>query len=272
VRIRIVSLSALALTLTLGLAACGSGSSGYAPDPAPPSYPPVAATAVPQAGTHTSVNRTPHTSTTSRPAQPAQPAFKGLQMGDNGPKVRALQQRLSQLGFWIGGTDGTYGDTTQQAVLAAQKALGLSRDGVAGPITLAAVKRGVSVSARSTSGHWLEIDKTRQLLLVVTNGKVDAILNTSTGSGQAYRQGGQTYTALTPSGQFAITRQVDRMDPGPLGDLWRPKYFNGGIAVHGAPVVPGYPASHGCTRVSNAAIDWIWNTDQAPIGTRVWVY
>jgi len=98
------------------------------------------------------------------------------------------------------------------------------------------------------------------------------ILNTSTGSGQAYQQGGQTYTALTPAGQFTIFRQVDRLDPGPLADLWRPKYFNGGIAIHGAAVVPGYPASHGCARLSNAAIDWIWSSNQAPIGTRVWVY
>jgi lipoprotein-anchoring transpeptidase ErfK/SrfK len=269
VRTRPVSLSMLAVTLVFGLAACGSNDAGYAPDPPAPSYPP--ATAVPHAGTHAAVNKPPRTPA-SPPARLAPPADSGLQMGDTGPKVMALQKRLSHLGFWIGAADGTYGDTTQQAVLAAQKASDLTRDGVAGPATLAAVKRGVSVHARSTSGHWLEIDKARQLLLIVTNGKVGAILNTSTGSGQAYQEGGQTYTALTPSGQFTISRQVDRLDPGPLGDLWRPKYFNGGIAVHGAPVVPAYPASHGCTRVSNPAIDWIWSTGQAPIGTRVWVY
>lgn len=184
----------------------------------------------------------------------------------------ALQQRLVAQGFWISATDGSFGTTTEQAVLAAQKAAGLGRDGVAGPLTLQAVQRGISVRPRSTSGHWLEVDKTRQLLLIVTNGKVNTVLNTSTGSGQAYQQGGQTYTATTPAGQFAIFRQVDGDDPGPLGDLWRPKYFNGGIAVHGAAAVPAYPASHGCARLTDAAIDWIWSTGQAPIGTRVWVY
>lgn len=183
-----------------------------------------------------------------------------------------LQKRLTQLGFWLSGSDGSYGDTTEQAVLAFQKAKGLERDGVAGPQTMKAVETGVTIQPRSTSGHVLEVDKTRQLLLIVNDGKVADILNTSTGSGQAYQQGGQTYTALTPSGQFTIFRQVDGDDPGPLGDLWRPKYFNGGIAIHGAPVVPGYPASHGCARLSDAAIDWIWSSNLAPIGTHVWVY
>jgi lipoprotein-anchoring transpeptidase ErfK/SrfK len=183
-----------------------------------------------------------------------------------------LQKRLGRLGFWLSGSDGSYGDTTEQAVLAFQKANGLERDGVAGPQTMKAIDAGVTIQPRSTAGHVLEVDKTRQLLLIVNNGKVADILNTSTGSGQAYRQGGQTYTALTPSGQFTIFRQVDGDDPGPLGDLWRPKYFNGGIAIHGAAAVPGYPASHGCARLSDAAIDWIWSSGQAPIGTQVWVY
>jgi lipoprotein-anchoring transpeptidase ErfK/SrfK len=57
-----------------------------------------------------------------------------------------------------------------------------------------------------------------------------------------------------------------------LGDMWRPKYFNGGIAVHGSPSVPPYPASHGCVRVSNAAMNWLWDVWGMPRGTRVLVY
>ena len=49
----------------------------------------------------------------------------------------------------------------------------------------------------------------------------------------------------------------ERQRRGPLR-LWRPRYFNGGIAVHGSPSIPAYPASHGCARVSNAAMDMIW--------------
>ena len=32
----------------------------------------------------------------------------------------------------------------------------------------------------------------------------------------------------------------------------------GGVAVHGAPRVPNYPASHGCIRVVNPVMDLIW--------------
>jgi lipoprotein-anchoring transpeptidase ErfK/SrfK len=46
----------------------------------------------------------------------------------------------------------------------------------------------------------------------------------------------------------------------------------GGIAIHGDSSVPAHPVSHGCVRVSNQAIDWIWATGSDPIGTPVWVY
>ena len=35
----------------------------------------------------------------------------------------------------------------------------------------------------------------------------------------------------------------------PLGQLYQPYYFDGGIAVHGYTSVPTRPASHGCTRI-----------------------
>jgi lipoprotein-anchoring transpeptidase ErfK/SrfK len=54
--------------------------------------------------------------------------------------------------------------------------------------------------------------------------------------------------------------------------LYRPKYFTGGVAVHGFPDVPPYAASHGCVRVTNAAMDWLWATGRTPIGRPVWVY
>ena len=78
--------------------------------------------------------------------------------------------------------------------------------------------------------------------------------------------------ATTPAGTYSTFRSVDRLDKGPLGDLWRPRYFNGGIAVHGSGSIPGYPASHGCARVSNGAMNMIWSADLMPIGGRVTVY
>jgi lipoprotein-anchoring transpeptidase ErfK/SrfK len=193
-------------------------------------------------------------------------------MGSQGPAVLALQQKLTALGYWLGAPSTTYGQLTEQAVVALQKAAGLPRDGVFGPHTAQALAEGIRPTAHSTSGHVVEIDLSRQLLLLVTTGHVDAVLDTSTGSGATYTVNGQTSIAATPTGVFQIFRQVDGNDHSPLGVLWRPKYFNGGIAIHGYPDVPPYPASHGCVRVSDAAINWIWNDNLAPIGTRVLVY
>jgi lipoprotein-anchoring transpeptidase ErfK/SrfK len=196
-----------------------------------------------------------------------------LHRGAQGQAVQALQQRLADLGYWIGPVDGEFGMLTQQAVYALQKAAGIARDGVVGPDTRAALDRGVRPAARTTSGHLVEVDLDRQLLLLVDNGRVQRIFNTSTGTFEYYWYGGNRHLADTPRGTWSVYRQVDGWDSGPLGNLDRPKYFNRqGIAVHGYPNVPPRPASHGCVRVSLAAMDWLWRTGQLPVGTTVRVY
>ncbi|BBH65608.1 peptidoglycan-binding protein [Actinoplanes sp. OR16] len=197
---------------------------------------------------------------------------KKLKSGAEGAEVLALQTRLAELGYWNGKVDGKFGGTTQQAVFALQKAAKLGRDGVVGPKTQQALDRGVRPEARSTDGRFVEIDLKRQLLMLVSDGEIEQIFNTSTGSNTYYEQEGETYLADTPRGKFKVSRQIDGWRDAPLGLLWRPKYFNGGIAVHGAPSVPAHPASHGCARVSIAAMNWLWTNDKIPIKTRVWVY
>jgi lipoprotein-anchoring transpeptidase ErfK/SrfK len=185
--------------------------------------------------------------------------------------VLALQQRLSALGYWLGTPDGVYGDLTEQAVLALQKAAGLTRDGRAGPKTAAALREGARPVPQSAAGRVVEIDFRRQLLLVVQDGVLLRALNTSTGSGATYWYRGSARWAVTPKGHFAVYAQIDGLRVSPLGLLWRPKYFHGGIAVHGSPSVPAWPASHGCVRLSYPAMDMIWGEGLMPVGTPVWV-
>jgi len=197
-----------------------------------------------------------------------------LRAGAHGPEVLALQRRLSSLGYWLGGADGSFGDLTRQAVMSIQKVAGLLRDGECGPLTWARVDAGLRPRARSSRGHVVEVNKATQTLLIVDSGAVRRIYNTSTGSGQRYFQD-KTKTwhmALTPSGSFRVFRQVNKWDDGPLGKLYRPKYFNGGIAVHGLASVPAYPASHGCCRVSLPAMDNLWGAGGIAVGTSVRVY
>lgn len=202
------------------------------------------------------------------------PAPVELARGATGERVVALQQRLADLGYFIGAPDGDFGGGTQQAVWALQKAAGLSRDGVVGPATQAALDEGVTPQPRSGSGKVIEIDLDRQLLLAVEDGRVVTVINASSGNGESYEAKGRTYRASTPRGDFHVGRQVDGNHSSSLelGDMWRPKFFTGGIAVHGSGSIPPWPASHGCVRVANSAMNWLWDSWHADPGTTVLVY
>jgi peptidoglycan hydrolase-like protein with peptidoglycan-binding domain len=196
-----------------------------------------------------------------------------LQEGDTGAAVLELQERLTALGYWLGTPNGVFGDSTQQAVYALQKAAGLSRDGVAGSATDQAIAEGIVPHPLSTGGYVIEVDLAVDLLMFVDNGKLLWTLNTSTGGGYTYYNGSGGYdVATTPTGVFNIYYTVNGSVTDYLGTLWRPRYFYSGFAIHGDGYVPPYPVSHGCVRVSYEAIDWIWAENLAPIGTEVWVY
>jgi ribosomal protein L24E len=193
--------------------------------------------------------------------------------GDAGPGVADLQRRLESMGYWTGGANGVYGPLTQQAVWAFQKVNGLGRTGVVDPATRAAFRTARRPLPRSTTGYVVEVDKARQVVIVARAGRAEWVFNTSTGTERPYTWEGRTYLADTPPGLWRVDRQVDGVRHGALGTLYRPKYFHrDGIAFHGYPSVPPYPASHGCVRLTNAAINWIWDNGVIPLGTAVWVY
>jgi hypothetical protein len=61
---------------------------------------------------------------------------------------------------------------------------------------------------------------------------------------------------VTPGGSYGFYRQGRGWETGPLGSLYNPVYFNGGIAVHGSRSVPAQPASHGCIRIPMSVAEW----------------
>jgi peptidoglycan hydrolase-like protein with peptidoglycan-binding domain len=194
--------------------------------------------------------------------------------------ISALQQRLDNLGFWVPDYDGSFGPVTSQAVLAFQKYLGLPLTGTVDAYTALLLNMdGLRVTGQSTSGNRMEVDLTRQLLFVVRDGKTVWAVNTSTGSGAFYdepnqKDGGRiSGTAITPVGVFHVYREYSNgWEPGQLGDLYRPKYFTGGVAVHGAPRIPSVPASHGCVRVTTTFMDFVWANNLMPMGSEVWTH
>ena len=62
-----------------------------------------------------------------------------LLLGSSGPRVTELQQQLQQRGFDPGAINGQFSAATEAAVQAFQKSVGLSGDGQAGSLTIAAL-------------------------------------------------------------------------------------------------------------------------------------
>ncbi len=202
----------------------------------------------------------------------APPAPPTLNPGASGAAVASLQTKLLALGYWVDTTGGSFDDSTEQAVWALQKAANLPRDGVVGPATWAALNAGVVPQPRPASGYEIQIDLEDDLIMVVNNGHLVWTLNTSTGGGYTYTQDGVVNIAITPTGVFQTNRVVNGTVTDTLGTLWRPRFFYEGYAIHGDSSVPPTPVSHGCARISNEAIDWVWANNIDPIGTTVWVY
>lgn len=200
------------------------------------------------------------------------PVYRVLSSGSTGAAVRTLQRRLEQLRFWVGPPKGSFDDATLQGVWAFQKAAGLARSGVVNKATWKALNRGVEAHPRPTSGNVIEVNLKDDLLMIMKKGKLFATLNTSTGGGYTYTENGSQYVAETPVGHFNVFSEANGWVTDSLGELWRPKFFYAGYAIHGDGYVPPYPASHGCVRLSFEAIDWIWAHNLAPMGEAVWVY
>jgi peptidoglycan hydrolase-like protein with peptidoglycan-binding domain len=288
---RISTPSILGLTAMVVLPACASTTLASTPTP-----PTVATTTVPVTTTSTTTTTTlpptttstttttkvpVTTTTTTIPLVPAaDPPLVGVGTSD-GDETRRAQQRLLDLGFWLSEADGDYGLTTRQAVMAFQKYHGLTTDGVLGGETARLLSdTTVRPVARADAGTLVEVDKDLQLLFFVIDGRVEWVLNTSTGSEIPYRTPNKNNPevweegdSVTRNGLHDVYRQrAEGWWEGDLGEIYRPKYFSGGIAVHGSNHIPDYPASHGCVRVSVPAMDWIWESELMPLDSPVWVH
>ncbi len=109
--------------------------------------------------------------------------------GGSGGDTARVQLRLLELGFWLSGADGGYGLTTKQAVMAFQKYMALDASGKVDQATADALSAMTTRPvARANSGTLIEVDKSKQLLFFVIDGRTDWILNTSTGNGEEYTE------------------------------------------------------------------------------------
>jgi hypothetical protein len=176
---------------------------------------------------------------------------------------RGVQKRLVSLGYLpADAVTGTRNARTSHAVLAFQAWQRLTRDGIVGPQTLAALENAVRPRPASTlGGRRVEVYREKGVTLLIESGKVVRALHSSSGK-RRYE---------TPAGSFSIFRKERNSWSVPY-QVWLPyaSYFNGGIAFHGYSDVPTHPASHGCVRLPDPEAPFAYGF--MSIGTRVTVF
>jgi hypothetical protein len=171
-------------------------------------------------------------------------------------EIKWAEQRLADLSYRPGPIDGVIDTKTRGAIVAFQKWEGMTRDGALSAAVwsrLQAANRPKPARVGATN-PWIEVNKTRQVLLYCKNGAVVWTLPVSTGSASV--------GIATPSGTFSVRRKTLETSP-----RYMPFYISTTLlAIHGYPSVPTYPASHGCVRTQ------LWDQDALypliPVGTR----
>ncbi|MBX3313027.1 MAG: murein L,D-transpeptidase [Actinobacteria bacterium] len=242
--------AALVTTSCSGSAGGASSDTTVAPDTAP-------VTSTTEAPTTTAAPTTTSTTSTTVPPDPTQQTEPdgALQAGSKGVRTRAVQQALKDQHYDPGEVDGKFGRQVTMAVWAFQALHGLPKDGIVTPEleTLILSKPAQEMLRPELGPTHTEVDLTRQVLIVWRDGAPTLITHVSSGSQVPYceetDQGQNCGNAVTPLGVYHYQRRIEGWREAPLGRLYNPVYFNGGIAVHGAPSVPDHPASHGCVRI-----------------------
>src|SRR2546430_14200784 len=106
-----------------------------------------------------------------------------LHIGDRGASVYALEQRLNELHFALGAVDGYYGIDTSDAVVAFQKLHGLARTGsVDARFWQELVAAHAPMPRHAGKGLHVEVNKERQVLLLVPDGPVALLVPGSHGA------------------------------------------------------------------------------------------
>ena len=201
------------------------------------------------------------------------PIDRTLKEGMKGDDVRRVQERLAALKFDPGPVDGIFGQATKQAVWAFEKLVMQTprkrATGEVTPSTWVIMQSNVQITPRrqADSPSHVEIYLPEQVMIVFKGSTVMLVTHISSGSNEQWCEevtidpgeegnttGKQIKTgicgdAVTPPGIFYFYNRKQGMRESKLGTMYNPVYFNYGIAVHGAILVPLEPASHGCVRI-----------------------
>ena len=238
----------------------------------------------------TTVTNTPSAGVTPPPT--ATPSFvpidHDLAEGMVESKVETLQALLAEQRFDPGPIDGIFGGATKRAVWAFEKlVLGTPREEMQGIVTPDIWERMNSefrvAPRRSPGGNHMEVYLPEQVSVLFFDGEARVISHVSSGEGITWcdeveidlddgttEVKGICGVSITPGGVYHFERKVEGWRNAKLGRLYKPVYFNYGIAIHGAGNVPAYPASRGCVRHPMHIAEYI--QDLVSIGDAIYVF
>lgn len=186
-------------------------------------------------------------------------------------EVKQAQRRLAEMGYETGRVDGVIDGSTRNALIVFQKWEGLKITGRLSRADFDGIMSAEAPRAKDSGYRHVEVDLDRQVLLLIDDaGAVVRVLPISSGSNKHYREKSMSGLAYTPRGRFRIEAKISGWRKSPLGLLYYPNYFSGGIAIHGNPSVPHDPQSHGCIRIPMSAAVEV--SRLLPLGTIVLIY
>ncbi|MCW2891797.1 MAG: hypothetical protein JWO75_1286 [Actinomycetia bacterium] len=259
------ALAAAAITVTACTAQTAPAAPAAFAKPAAPAAPATTTTSVPA------------TTTTSVTAPAAYTAPKrDLAPGMKGADVKALQERLSSLKYYLGTIDSQFGGNTQAALWAFQEINGVKVTGVVDAATKRALVHPRTYKSPSYAGKRatrVEVSQALEVLVLFKNNKIELISHVSSGGGYYYNCGSYGCAqAVTPNGTYNTTVFMPGWVQVPLGEMYNPVFFISTVyAIHGDTYVPVGPASHGCVRVPMIVSYIFYKMVKTP-GTQVHVY
>jgi lipoprotein-anchoring transpeptidase ErfK/SrfK len=182
-----------------------------------------------------------------------------LRFGMRGPAVKALQQRLHYLHYFVGKIDGVFGWDTLEGVWAFKEVQYRKIQPRNANIVGATMQRQLLHPRlprvlHPHGGKYLriEINKRIEVLVLYDHGKIALISHVSSGGGYYYCSHGSCGYAVTPDGQYKALSFIKGNVTVPLGHMYNPVFFiRRAYAIHGEPNggVPINPVSHGCVRI-----------------------
>ncbi len=184
--------------------------------------------------------------------------YPDLDPGARSSKVKIFTRLLHHAGYYTP-RSSYYGSGVGRAVLAYRKVNRMARteNATAGIFhTLAKGKGGFNLKYPGR-GYHVEVDISRQVMVIANKGKAQYIIPASTGA------------PATPTilGRYHVYNKTAGYNS---EGMYYSSYWHNGYAVHGFDPVPTYNASHGCVRIPIPDAIFVYN--RMPIGTEVDVY